>query len=132
MHHLFDRYGDGRVPFALSLGVLGDAGSMLASAARLGAGVRGRPGRRPQRLLELYSFEASPFCRLVRETLTQLELPYLLHNVAKGSPKREAFVRLSGKMQVPYLVDPNADMALFESADIAAYLARTYGADERA
>jgi hypothetical protein len=35
------------------------------------------------------------------------ELPYLLHNVAKGSPSREGFVRRSGKMQVPYLVDPN-------------------------
>jgi glutathione S-transferase len=128
VRHLFDRYGDGQPPLALSSGVLGDGGSMLASALRLGAGVRGHPGRRPERLLELYSFEASPFCRLARETLTRLELPYLLHNVAKGSPKREAFVRRSGKMMVPYLVDPNTDVAMFESADIVAYLERTYAA----
>jgi glutathione S-transferase len=132
VQHLFDRYGDGRTPLALSLGILGDGGSMLASALRLGAGVRAQRARRPERLLELYSFEASPFCRLVRETLTQLELPYLLHNVAKGSPKRDAFVRLSGKMMVPYLVDPNTGAAMFESAEITAYLERTYGADERA
>jgi glutathione S-transferase len=131
VRHLFDRYGDGRIPLALSLGILGDGGSMLASAMRLGAGVRATPGRTPERLLELYSFEASPFCRLVRETLTHLELPYLLHNVAKGSPKRDAFVRLSGRMMVPYLVDPNTDVAMFESADITAYLERTYGAGER-
>jgi glutathione S-transferase len=27
---------------------------------------------------------------------------------------------------VPYLVDPNRDVAMFESADIVAYLERTY------
>jgi glutathione S-transferase len=131
VRHLFDRYGDGRVPLALSLGLAGDGLSMLASGLRLGAGVRARPSRRPPELLELYSFEASPFCRLVRETLTQLELPYLLRNVAKGSPRRDAFVARSGRMMVPYLVDPNAGVAMFESADITAYLERTYGADGR-
>jgi glutathione S-transferase len=68
----------------------------------------------------------------VRETLTNLELPYLLHNVAKGSSKRDAFVALAGKMMVPHLVDPNTGIAMFESADITAYLERTYGAGERA
>ena len=33
----------------------------------------------------------------------------------------------SGKMQVPYLVDPNAGTEMFESADILAYLEETYG-----
>ena len=29
---------------------------------------------------------------------------------------------------LPYLVDPNTGAAMFESADIVAYLNRTYGA----
>ena len=29
-------------------------------------------------------------------------------------------------MMVPYLVDPNTDTEMFESADIAAYLEQTY------
>jgi glutathione S-transferase len=33
---------------------------------------------------------------------------------------------MSGKMQVPYLMDPNTGEALFESADIVAYLNRVY------
>jgi len=49
-----------------------------------------------------------------------------LHNVAKGSPKRDAFLARSGKMMVPYLVDPNRDAAMFESADIVTYLNQTY------
>jgi glutathione S-transferase len=46
--------------------------------------------------------------------------------VGKGSPSRTAFVERSGKMQVPYLVDPNTGAALFESAEIVAYLERSY------
>ena len=84
------------------------------------------PARQPKKPLELWSFEASPFCRLVRERLCALELPYVLHNVAKGSPSRAAFVKRSGKMMVPYLVDPNTGTEMFESADIVAYLDKTY------
>jgi glutathione S-transferase len=62
----------------------------------------------------------------VREALSSLELPYRLHNVAKGSAKRAAFVERSGRMQVPYLADPNSGVEMFESADIVAYLERSY------
>ena len=62
----------------------------------------------------------------MRETLCELELPYRLHNVAKHSPSRASFVTRSGKMMVPYLVDPNTGTAMFESADIIEYLNMTY------
>jgi len=98
----------------------------LASALRAGAGTHAEASKRPEKRLELWSFEASPFCRIVRERLCVLELPYVLHNVGKGSPARAAFVEMSGKMQVPYLMDPNTGEGLFESADIVAYLNRVY------
>jgi glutathione S-transferase len=126
VRHLFQAYGDGRVPRSLGLGIVTDVASGLASAARVGRGSSYRRAREPKAPLELWSFEASPFCRIAREALTELELPYVLHNVAKGSPKRDAFVRRSGKMQVPYLVDPNTSAAMFESAEIVAYLETTY------
>jgi glutathione S-transferase len=126
VRHLFTAYGDGHVPAALALPVLTDVTSMLASAARLGGGSAYRGARAPATPLELWSFEASPFSRIAREALCELELPYVLHNVALGSAKREAFVRRSGKMQVPYLVDPNTSAAMFESADIVRYVNETY------
>jgi glutathione S-transferase len=64
----------------------------------------------------------------VREQLCSLELPYRLHNVAKGSQGREAFVSRSGKMLVPYLADPNTNREMFESDDIIRYLDETYAA----
>ncbi|HEY8155897.1 MAG TPA: glutathione S-transferase N-terminal domain-containing protein [Myxococcota bacterium] len=124
--YLFERYGAGRPPLLLSPGALTNLSAGLASALRPGFGSRYRPARAPELPLELWSFEASPFCRIVRECLSSLELPYRLHNVGKGSPKRAAFRERSGKMMVPWLVDPNTGASMFESADIVRYLERTY------
>ena len=105
---------------------------------------------KPEHLLHLYGFEASPFCRLVRERLSELELGYINHNVAreqiqdigafgfhltlgeyhpiKGG-KRDQLMKgeLNGKLLFPYLVDPNTDMQMYESQDIINYLNATYG-----
>jgi glutathione S-transferase len=124
--HLFSTYGDGSIPLTLGAGFLTDVSSALAGLPRLGGGGWYRDARVPEQPLELYSFEASPFCRIVREVLSQLELPYLLHNVASGSAGRDAFVERAGKMMVPWLVDPNTTTELYESAEIAAYLNDTY------
>jgi len=126
VRYLFERYGDGRVPALLAGGLLTDASSALASAFRPGLGTRRRASRAPEQALELWSFEASPFCRIVREVLCSLELRYRLHNVAKNSPSRAAFVERSGRMMVPWLVDPNTGVEMFESAGIVAYLEETY------
>jgi glutathione S-transferase len=125
--YLYQTYGDGTVPVPLKLGPLTTLSSSLASAMRPLHGTRAIPSREPKKPLELWSFEISPFSRIAREALCSLELPYVLHNVAKHSPSRPAFVKRSGKMQVPYLVDPNTGAAMFESADIVAYLHETYG-----
>lgn len=126
VRYLFATYGAGKVPSMLGLWPLADATSGLASALRPGFGTRYRPARAPDQPLELWSFEASPFCRIAREALSSLELPYVLHNVAKGGAGREAFVARSGKMMVPYLADPNTGAEMFESADIVRYLDTTY------
>jgi glutathione S-transferase len=126
VRYLFERYGNGRVPMILSMGPLTDISAVLAGIPRGSAGARVRASLAPREPLELYSLEPSPFCRLVRERLCSLELPYLLHNVAKGSPSRDDFVKRSGKMMVPWLADPNTGTEMFESADIIDYLDRTY------
>ena len=127
VRYLYTEYGDGKVPPLLAAGILTDAGAALASALRLGFGTHAASSRAPAEPLELWSFEASPYCRIVREKLCVLEIPYTLHNVGKGSPRRPAFVERSGKMQVPYLADPNTGVEMFESADIVTYLEETYG-----
>ena len=124
--YLFESYGAGPAPALVGRGFAADLTAGLASAWRPGFGARVRPARAPAQLLELYGFEASPFCRIVREALCALEIPYRLHNVGKQSPSRAAFVARSGRMQVPWLVDPNAGVEIFESADIVRHLEATY------
>ncbi|MCA9709675.1 MAG: glutathione S-transferase N-terminal domain-containing protein [Myxococcales bacterium] len=125
--HLYRNYGNRPAPAWLRTNVTLPLGS-LASAARAPRGLFYRQARAPQQPLELYSFEASPYCRIVREALCELELPYHLVNVGKGSAERPAFVERSGRMMVPWLSDPNTGEQMFESADIVRYLGRTYAA----
>lgn len=150
--YLFETYGERPLPRAWRLRAANVLSSGVASAYRGGAGARVRPSRPPDAPLELYSFESSPFARRVREVLCELELPYLLHNVGRTqareslppglrdrlrlgveaeSASRQAFEARAGRILVPYLVDPNTDVAMFESAAICRYLRATYGAEAR-
>ncbi|MEM7137102.1 MAG: glutathione S-transferase N-terminal domain-containing protein [Myxococcota bacterium] len=127
-HYLFREYGEGRTPWFLGQRAFAVSTSMLASGCRPRRGRHAVPSREPDKLLELYSYEGSPFCRIAREALCELELPHQLRNVPRKSPSREAFIARSGKMQVPYLIDPNTGVEMFESGDIRAYLYDTYAA----
>lgn len=112
-------------------------------------GLKARPSKAPAQPLELYSFEASPYSKPVRARLCELEIPYILRNTPKGAttdlgppffrdklfkgPKgttrhRQFLAETTGKVQVPYLVDPNTGVAMYQSADIVKYLDKTYGA----
>jgi glutathione S-transferase len=125
--YLYAEYGDGRRRPGPK-GLLPALSGSLASLVRAQRGTYAAASRAPAAPLELWSFEASPFCRLVRERLCELELPYLLHNVGRGSGKRGDFAARFGKLQVPYLLDPNTGKGLYESAEILAYLDASYAA----
>ena len=103
--------------------------ALLASTARGWRGSVARPApKQPAQPLRLYEFEGCPFCRLVREVLTELDLDVMIHPCPKGGTRfRPEVERLGGKQQFPFLVDPNTGDMLYESADINAYLYRVYG-----
>jgi glutathione S-transferase len=144
--YLYGRYGGRMAPTRL-LRPLDVSTSVLASIPRVRAGAQARRSRAPKRPLELFSFESSPYSRRVRELLSELELPFLLRSTGKavwqdlGPPilratlfpelpvrgrTRTELLERAGKVQVPYLVDPNTGTAMFESAAIRAYLLTTY------
>lgn len=127
VRYLFETYGDGRVPPQLALGKVTQKSSELASKLRGEPAKEARPADLPERPLELWSYEGSPYCRLVRETLGTYALPYVLHNVARLSPRRKELVARAGKMQVPFLYDPNNGTELLESDRICAYIEDRYG-----
>lgn len=148
--YLFERYGRRPVPLRWQLMALQKFNSTLALLPRLGYGMRARRSRPAAQALELYSFESSPFARPVRERLCELELSWVLRSVGRthrsdwlppalrerygveatpGTVNRKALLHRAGKLTVPYLVDPNSGVEMGESADIVAYLERSYALD---
>lgn len=146
--YLFATYGQRGIPLKWQAGKFQTLGSMLASAPRISRGMQARPGLAPEYLLELYSFESSPYARPVRELLCEMEIPYIVRNC--GRTRREEWIlpllrerlkiqpdselenrrvlqQTEGRVSIPYLYDPNTERGLFESSDILNYLRESYG-----
>lgn len=106
--------------------------SRLATLFRFGRGrASGRVSPPPSPRIDLYDFEGCPFCRIVREAITELDLDVTVYPCPKGGRRfRNEVVEAGGKAQFPYLVDRGRDVALYESDEIVAYLYRHYGDGE--
>lgn len=76
--------------------------------------------------ITLYGWEGAPYVTPVREVLTELALAHVLVNCAPGSRNRDSLISKTGLFQVPYIVDPNTGVEMFESAEIIKYLRSTY------
>ncbi|KAM0903888.1 hypothetical protein ACQ4PT_018381 [Festuca glaucescens] len=115
------------------------ATSSLSSLARLpwGSSVATSSGENVSTatsapILQLYEFEACPFCRRVREALTELDLSAEVYPCPKGSMRHRDVVRkIGGKEQFPLLVDASTGVTMYESGDIVKYLFRQYGEGKR-
>jgi glutathione S-transferase len=146
--YLFETYGQRDLPLKWRAGKLQTFGSMLASAPRVKNGMQARPGVEPKYMLELYSFESSPYARPVRELLCEMEIPYIIRSCGRTRlqewllpPVRKRFnitpdselenrrilQETEGRVAIPYLYDPNTEQGLFESTDILDYLRDSYG-----
>jgi glutathione S-transferase len=153
VRYLFEHYGGGELPLHWQWIEVQKLGSGISSVPRLCAGGTARPSRAPAQPLELYSFESSPFARLVRETLCELELPYVLRSAGRSTMSdwvppqiraalgmahepetlnRRTLLQRAGSVSIPYLIDPNTGVELAESDAIIAYLESNYAVVETA
>ena len=126
--HLFNNYGPGEdaIPGTLSGSPLNAISAGLSLLPRAGAGSTYRSAKTPEEPLVFWGYEASPFCKIVREVLNELEIPHVVKTCARGSPNRDEMVDKFGLFQVPLLEDPNTGKAYFESAQIIEYLESEY------
>ena len=79
---------------------------------------------KPEQLLEVYQFEGCPFCKNVRQKMTDLGIDFIVRQVDKQ--ERTKVKEISGQEGVPVLVDPNNDTVMPESDDIVEYLEKHY------
>ena len=78
-------------------------------------------------MLELYQKEGCPYCQKVRAKMTELDLDYVCRNVRDGSSRKGVLLKkLGGMIQVPFLLDTDNDVSMYESDDIVKYLEEKY------
>ncbi|KAI2508034.1 glutathione S-transferase [Fragilaria crotonensis] len=85
-----------------------------------------RPDNTKMIPLELWGYECSPFVAPVREKLSTLCLPHVFVSCSRGSENRNKMIEKTGRFQVPFLVDPNTGIEMFEGAEIVKYLDQVY------
>ncbi|KAJ4713775.1 Thioredoxin family protein [Melia azedarach] len=130
VNYLFTQYGKGRSPSAWLLESTLITGWM-PTLLRAGRGMtlwEKAKADPPPKKLELFSYENNPYARIVREALCELELPYILQNVGKGSPRIKLLTEISGSNKVPYLIDPNTGTQIGDYKKILSYLFEMYSA----
>ncbi|MBX9906606.1 glutathione S-transferase N-terminal domain-containing protein [Patescibacteria group bacterium] len=72
-------------------------------------------------MLTLYVKTGCAFCAMVLHRLDELGLQYDEKNIGDSGIADELVAR-GGKRQVPYLVDTDAGVEIYESADIVKHL----------
>lgn len=77
-------------------------------------------------MLTLYVKTGCPYCAVVLKTVDDLGLTIEEKNIADEGVAEE-LIEKGGQRQVPYLIDDENGVSMYESADIAAYLEETYG-----
>ena len=89
-----------------------------------------RPDNEDMIPIEIWGYESSPFVRPVREKLCSLCLPHIMISCSRGSANRDKMTQKTGRFQVPYIVDPNTGIEMFESNEIVKYLDTVYTTTE--
>jgi glutathione S-transferase len=83
-------------------------------------------------MLTLYQAEGCQYSAKVRETLTELGVSYVAHNPRSAAAEtrneqtHEQLRTLGGEDQIPFLVDHQRGVTMYESDDIVAYLQEHY------
>lgn len=132
IEYLFRVYGNGDpVPWTLRESPLVPLTAGLGVGLfRLGAGGTYEFANVPEKPLVLWAYEGSPFCKVIRERLSALEIEHLVMYTPRGSENRAKLWEKTGRFQVPYLEDPNTGVNLFESEAILEYLDKQYAVAE--
>lgn len=113
----------------ITLGPTNIVSSLLATLVRTGSGISVNLAvLKPEIPFKLFDIEGCPYCRLVREVLTELDLDTEIYPCPKQGERYRAYVnKIGGKAQFPFLIDPNTDVQMYESLSIIKYLFETYG-----
>ncbi len=72
-------------------------------------------------MLDLFILETCPYCKKVLSFLDEHGIKYNKIDI-KNKTSEEALIQIGGKRQVPFLIDKDRNIQMYESDDIIEYL----------
>ena len=72
-------------------------------------------------MLDLYILESCPYCKKVMAFFEEVNIPFNKIDI-KNNANEETLIKLGGKRQVPFLVDNDRNIQMYESNDIIEYV----------
>lgn len=79
-------------------------------------------------MLTLYVRDGCAYCTVVLHALEELGLQFEEKEISDDAIAQE-LIDIGGMQQVPFLLDSEKEIGMYESADIVEYLRKTYGKD---
>ena len=72
-------------------------------------------------MLELFVLETCPYCIKVMDFLNKENMQYKKIDIS-NKESEESLIQIGGKRQVPFLIDTERNIQMYESKDIIEYL----------
>ena len=72
-------------------------------------------------MLDLFILETCPYCKKVMAFMDETGMKYNKVDI-KNKTAEDTLIQLGGKRQVPFLVDRDRNLQMYESDDIIEYL----------
>ena len=72
-------------------------------------------------MLDLFVLETCPYCKKVMEFLEKENIKYRKIDIS-DKDSENSLIQIGGKRQVPFLVDKERNLQMYESDDIIEYL----------
>ena len=72
-------------------------------------------------MLDLFVLETCPYCKKVMSFMDERGIKYHKADISDKASE-EALIQIGGKRQVPFLIDTDRNIQMYESNDIIEYL----------
>lgn len=72
-------------------------------------------------MIELFILDSCPYCRKVMDYMNSHGVEYVKFDITNPTTE-DALVKIGGKRQVPFMIDKDRNVQMYESDDIIEYL----------
>jgi len=72
-------------------------------------------------MIDLFMLETCPYCKKVMKYMDENNINYNKIDIANKASE-ESLIQIGGKRQVPFIVDKDRNIQMYESSDIIEYI----------